>query len=188
IGEALEEVQQYGLWMLLPCVFCFLPTPGASLVKGSRRIIGTILAGIIAVVCVSIHPYNNAAFLVELFVISFVGKLMKCHPKVDYAGLVFAFTWSIVGLLAGTDGHLEEGDMILRSLYRAVLTLCGVILATLISALVLPVFAYGRLTRATARSLQMIGDTVAEFVDRIQTATVADRLPPGSVDERVVSI
>ncbi|KAF4719916.1 Aluminum-activated malate transporter 1, partial [Perkinsus olseni] len=88
----------------------------------------------------------------------------------------------------GTDGHLEEGDMILRSLYRAVLTLCGVILATLISALVLPVFAYGRLTRATARSLQMIGDTVAECVDRIQTATVADRLPPGSVDERVVSI
>ncbi|KAF4664235.1 Aluminum-activated malate transporter 1 [Perkinsus olseni] len=188
IGEALEEVQQYGLWMLLPCVFCFLPTPGASLVKGSRRIIGTILAGIIAVVCVSIHPYNDAAFLVELFVISFAGKLMKCHPNVDYAGLVFAFTWSIVGLLAGTDGHLEEGDMILRSLYRAVLTLCGVILATLISALVLPVFAYGRLTRATARSLQMIGDTVAECVDRIQTATVADRLPPGSVDERVVSI
>ncbi|KAF4743169.1 Aluminum-activated malate transporter 1 [Perkinsus olseni] len=88
----------------------------------------------------------------------------------------------------GTDGHLEEGDMILRSLYRAVLTLCGVILATLISALVLPVFAYGRLTRATARSLQMVGDTVAECVDRIQTATVADRLPPGSVDERVVSI
>lgn len=188
IGEALDEVQQYGLWMLLPCVFCFLPTPGASLVKGSRRILGTVLAGILAVIAVSVHPYNDAAFFVELFVVSFMGKLMKCHPKIDYSGLVFAFTWAIVGLLAGTDGHLGEGDMILRSFYRAILTLSGVVLATLISTLVFPVFAYGRLTRATARSLQMIGDTVAESVDRIQTASSEDVPLQGSVDKRVISI
>ncbi|KAF4673536.1 Aluminum-activated malate transporter 1 [Perkinsus chesapeaki] len=188
IGEALGEVRLYGLWMLLPCVFCFLPTPGASLVKGSRRLGGTLLAGLIAVLCVVIHPYNDAAFFVELFVISFAGKLMKCHPKIDYSGLVFAFTWSIVGLLAGIDGHLEKREMVLRSLYRAVLTLCGVLLATLISALVMPVFAYGRLTRATARCLQFTGDAVAESVERIQTATAENRPERGGVDERVVGI
>ncbi|KAF4755216.1 Aluminum-activated malate transporter 1, partial [Perkinsus olseni] len=176
----------YGLWMMLPCVFCFLPTPGASLVKGTRRVMGTVCAGALAIACVSIHPYNKAAFFVELFVVSFIGKLLKCSPRVDYAGLVFAFTWVIVGLAAGTDTHLEESDMVLRSVYRAILTTCGVILATLISTLMVPEFAYGRLRRATARAIEKQGEMVADSVKLVQDAEPAGRIRK-SLDERVIS-
>ncbi|KAF4694391.1 Aluminum-activated malate transporter 1 [Perkinsus olseni] len=186
LSETLEPVQDYGLWMMLPCVFCFLPTPGASLVKGTRRVMGTVCAGALAIACVSIHPYNKAAFFVELFVVSFIGKLLKCNPRVDYAGLVFAFTWVIVGLAAGTDTHLEESDMVLRSVYRAILTTCGVILATLISTLMVPEFAYGRLRRATARAIEKQGEMVADSVKLVQDAEPAGRIRK-SLDERVIS-
>ncbi|KAF4670636.1 Aluminum-activated malate transporter 1 [Perkinsus chesapeaki] len=187
IGEALEPVKEYGLWMMLPCVFCFLPTPGASLVKGTRRVLGTICAGILAIICVSIHPYNKPAFFVELFVVSFLGKLLKCSPKVDYAGLVFAFTWVIVGLAAGTDGHLDESEMVLRSVYRAILTTCGVILATIISTLVFPEFAYGRLRRATARAIEKQGEMVANAVKQIQDSEPADSSGNGALDDKIIA-
>ncbi|EER16158.1 hypothetical protein Pmar_PMAR003621 [Perkinsus marinus ATCC 50983] len=186
LGETLEPVRAYGLWMMLPCVFCFLPTPGASLVKGTRRILGTVCAGAIAIACVSIHPYNNSAFFVELFVVSFIGKLLKCSPKIDYAGLVFAFTWVIVGLAAGTDTHLDKNDMVLRSVYRAILTTCGVVLATLISTLMVPEFAYGRLRRATARAIEKQGEMVADAVKLMQDAEPAATVH-NTFDERVIS-
>lgn len=160
-------VEIYGFWALVPILFCFLQTPGASLVKGTRRIVGTILAAALAIVCVSVHPYSPAAFVVEMFVITFVGKLGSLYASIDYGGTVFAFTWMLVGIIPTLGKDESRQDMILWSLWRVAMTLIGTIGGTIVSMFVFPTFAMQNLNRESAHELLEQADLVARAVEQL---------------------
>ncbi|KAF4698390.1 hypothetical protein FOZ62_004643, partial [Perkinsus olseni] len=160
-------VEIYGFWALVPILFCFLQTPGASLVKGTRRIVGTILAAAIAIICVSVHPYSPAAFVVEMFVITFIGKLGSLYPSIDYGGTVFAFTWMLVGIIPTLGEGETREDMILWSLWRVAMTLIGTIGGTIVSMFVFPTFAMEKLNRESAHELLEQADMVARALEQL---------------------
>ncbi|EER06784.1 hypothetical protein Pmar_PMAR013835 [Perkinsus marinus ATCC 50983] len=83
-----ENVRMHAFWSVVPIYMCFLPTPGASLLKGTRRAIGTVLGAVCSLICIAANPGDKAAFLLELLIFSFVGRLGRVAvPWVDYAGL-----------------------------------------------------------------------------------------------------
>lgn len=153
-AKAVPSMAPHALWGVLPVMFCLVPTAGASLVKGSRRLVGTILASGIAIACVAIHPHNKEAFFIELFVITFVGKLASFKPKIGYAGLVFSFTWTIIAIMPATFDGDEPFQSVLKSaLWRMALTSTGVAGATVMSWIVFPTFSTSRMERLTAWEL-----------------------------------
>ncbi|KAF4657499.1 hypothetical protein FOL47_008409 [Perkinsus chesapeaki] len=62
-GNYSENVRLHGFWAVIPQYVLYLPTAGATLLKGTKRIIGTLLGGALAVLCLYLHPDNMAAFL-----------------------------------------------------------------------------------------------------------------------------
>ncbi|KAF4650449.1 hypothetical protein FOZ61_000315, partial [Perkinsus olseni] len=174
-GQYSTILAHYGLWMMLPCLFCFLPTPGASIRKGLRRIVGTVVASVLAVVCVSMHPNNDGIFLCELFVFSVIAKLMFFHETLQYSGLVFGFTWIIVGLGPGIDTGLPVGSKVSRAVHRMDMTVAGVILSIILTSLISPVFANKRLRRATVRSLELVSNSVANACESVVNETPWNR-------------
>ncbi|KAF4673548.1 hypothetical protein FOL47_010456 [Perkinsus chesapeaki] len=174
-GEHFDVLAHYGLWMILPCVFCFLPTPGASIRKGLRRILGTVVASVLAVACVCLHPNNDGIFLCELFFFSVIAKLMFFHDTLQYSGLVFGFTWIIVGLGPGIDTSLPVGSKVVRAVHRMDMTVAGVILSILLASLIFPIFANKRLRRATARSLELVSNSVANACESLVHKTPWNR-------------
>ncbi|KAF4705376.1 hypothetical protein FOZ62_002548 [Perkinsus olseni] len=174
-GQYSTVLAHYGLWMMLPCLFCFLPTPGASIRKGLRRIVGTVVASVLAVVCVSMHPNNDGIFLCELFVFSVIAKLMFFHETLQYSGLVFGFTRIIVGLGPGIDAGLPVGSKVSRAVHRMDMTVAGVILSIILTSLISPVFANKRLRRATVRSLELVSNSVANACESVVNETPWNR-------------
>lgn len=174
-GQYFAVLSHFGLWLMLPCLFCFLPTPGASIRKGLRRIVGTVVASILAVVCVSMHPNNECIFLCELFVFSVIAKLMFFHDTLQYSGLVFGFTWIIVGLGPGIDADLPVGSKVSRAIHRMDMTVAGVVLSIVLTSLISPVFAYKRLRRATVCSLELVSNSVVNACESVVYETPWNR-------------
>ncbi|KAF4743168.1 hypothetical protein FOZ63_016161 [Perkinsus olseni] len=153
-ARAMPSMAPHALWGVLPVMFCLVPTAGASLVKGTRRMVGTVLASGIAIACVAIHPHNMEAFFVELFIITFVGKLASFKPKIGYAGLVFSLTWTIISVMPATfDGDEPFRTVLASALWRMALTSAGVAAATVMSWIVFPTFSTTKLERVTAWEL-----------------------------------
>ncbi|KAF4673537.1 hypothetical protein FOL47_010445 [Perkinsus chesapeaki] len=160
-------VESYGFWGLVPLLFCLLPTPGASLVKGTKRIIGTLLAAVTAIICVSANPRNIPAYEVEMFVVVTLGKLASLYSSIDYAGTVFAFTWMIIGIIPSLNVTFDRTEMIYWSLWRVALTLIGTFGGTLITCFIFPTFAMTKLDKESAHELLTQADMVASSIEEL---------------------
>ncbi|KAF4675654.1 hypothetical protein FOL47_007426 [Perkinsus chesapeaki] len=155
-----ENVRMHCFWSVVPIYMCFLPTPGASLLKGTRRAAGTILGAACSLICIVANPLDRAALLLELLIFSFLGRLGRVAvPWIDYAGFVFPLTFTVVGfgslLIPGSLSF-----MLYNACWRIVFTLCGVTLALLGSILFFPEFACDKLRRASGRIIKEVADQI----------------------------
>ena len=146
-----DHLGPYIIWAQLPVVFCFLPTVGGSLIKGWRRVIGTLVGGGIGCISAKVHPGSESSFFLEMIILSFIGKLFSFHPKIGYAGPVFAFSWFICMLGSVTIG--DEMSLLNAVLYRMVLTVCGVVLSFLLAILLFPSFSGSQLREAMSKTV-----------------------------------
>jgi hypothetical protein len=165
---ARQSPNQFGpviIWAQLPVVFCFLSTVGGSLIKGTRRVLGTLVGGAIGCVSAVVHAGSESSFFLEMIIIAFIGKLMSYHPNVGYAGPVFAFTWFICMLGSVTIG---DSDSLLHAVfYRMVLTVSGVVASSLFAAILFPSFSSTQLRACMSKTVTTGAQLVVDGIRRV---------------------
>ncbi|KAF4673542.1 hypothetical protein FOL47_010450 [Perkinsus chesapeaki] len=160
-------IETFGFWALVPLLFCFLGTPGASLVKGTRRIVGTILAACLGMACIEGNYNSVPAYVVEMFVAVSIGKLGALYSNIDYAGTVFAFTWMLVGIVPTLGSEPTKDDMITWALWRLAMTLIGTVGNMVVATFVFPTFAFEKLNGETAHELMAQSQLVSMAIEQL---------------------
>ncbi|AZQ39679.1 FUSC family protein [Streptomyces cyaneochromogenes] len=158
-GELLSRDRWY--WAVLTCWIVFLNTAstGEILVKGYRRLLGTVLgvlAGIVLAGAVGHHTWTAFA-LVLLFVFA-----MFYSAPLSYT-LVSFFVTAALGLLYTLLHTYSLSVLVLRIEETALGAACGVIAA----AFVLPVQTDRRTNELLATVLERLGDVTRSAVDQL---------------------
>jgi hypothetical protein len=159
-GELLSEQRWY--WAVLTCwvVFVNASSTGEILVKGYRRLVGTVagvLAGGLLAGAIGADPW-----LAFALVIACVFGMFFTAP-VSYSMMSF-FVTTMIGLLYTLLGTFSRDVLVLRIEETAVGAACGLLAATL----VLPI----RLDQDTDERLCVTLDRMAETVDAAVTRLV----------------
>ncbi|EGX58047.1 hypothetical protein SZN_19832 [Streptomyces zinciresistens K42] len=158
-GELLSRDRWY--WAVLTCWIVFLNTAstGEILVKGYRRLLGTVLgvlAGIVLAGAVGQHTWTAFA-LVLLFVFA-----MFYTAPLSYTLMSF-FVTAALGLLYTLLHTYSMSVLVLRVGETALGAACGVIAA----AFVLPVHTDRRTNDLLATVLERLGDVTRSAVDQL---------------------
>ncbi|MFF3150077.1 FUSC family protein, partial [Streptomyces sp. NPDC057927] len=158
-GEFLSSQRWY--WAVLTCWVVFLNTAstGEILVKGYRRLLGTVLgvvAGALLASLVGSHTWTAFA-LVLLFIFA-----MFFTAPLSYALMSF-FVTAMLGLLYTLLNTYSTGVLVLRIEETALGATCGVIAA----ALVLPVNTDRRTDELLATVLKRLGEVTGAAVDQL---------------------
>ncbi|KAF4651593.1 hypothetical protein FOL47_000294 [Perkinsus chesapeaki] len=151
----------YFTYLLAPLYMCNLPTAGATLLKGTRRIIGTFAGCVLVVACTAANPHILQAWILELWIISYIGILVSLNPKFGYAGLLFILAWVSVGFNNGVYTNDRPEEMFLTAAWRMGLTLGGVIAVDLASLVIFPQFASAQLRDISARAIREAANSVS---------------------------
>lgn len=162
-GDHRPTLRLHAFWAVIPQYVLYLPTAGASLLKGTRRIVGTICAGLLAVLCLYLHPTSKAAFFVENLLLVIGAKVLMTCKAIGYAAYVAQFTWVVVGW-GSTLMPMTQSEQFMTALWRFVFTVCGVLLVFLISCLIFPNFAAARLNEASKDSIMLVADCVTPLL------------------------
>ena len=171
----------YILWCQLPVVFCFLHTFGGSVIKGSRRVLGTLAGGAIGCVSALVNAGSESSFWLEMIIVAFVGKLLSFHPSVGYAGVVFSFTWFICMLASIT---VTDTSLLLTAVfYRMVLTVGGVIASYLFGALLFPSFSASGMRSSMSQAIITSTAIVVDSIRGVVAGTPFDQPAENSLTE-----
>ncbi|MFD8422557.1 FUSC family protein [Streptomyces sp. NPDC059466] len=167
-GEFLSSQRWY--WAVLTCWVVFLNTAstGEILVKGYRRLIGTVLgvvAGALLAGLVGTHTWT-AFGLVLLFIFA-----MFFTAPLSYALMSF-FVTAMLGLLYTLLNTYSTAVLVLRIEETALGAVCGIIAA----ALVLPVHTDRRTDELLATVLRRLGDVTGAAVDQLSGGPALDLL------------
>ncbi|MGW7610893.1 FUSC family protein [Streptomyces sp. NPDC054766] len=167
-GELLFPQRWY--WAVLTCWVVFLNTSstGEILVKGYRRLLGTVLgviAGVALAGVVGDHTWTAFA-LVLLFIFA-----MYFTGPVSYALQSF-FVTAMLGLLYTVLNTYSSAVLVLRIEETALGAVCGVIAA----ALVLPVPTDRRTDELLATVLTRLGDVSGAAVEQLSGGIALDLL------------
>lgn len=167
-GEFLSSQRWY--WAVLTCWVVFLNTAstGEILVKGYRRLIGTVLgvvAGALLAGLVGTHTWTAFA-LVLLFIFA-----MFFTAPLSYALMSF-FVTAMLGLLYTLLNTYSTAVLVLRIEETALGAVCGVIAA----ALVLPVHTDRRTDELLATVLRRLGEVTGAAVDQLSGGPAIDLL------------
>ncbi|EER11245.1 hypothetical protein Pmar_PMAR014546 [Perkinsus marinus ATCC 50983] len=165
IGTAYSNnVAFHGFWSVIPTFVCFMPTAGATLVKGNYRIIGTFLGACMAIVCVAINPHNKPAWFCELLLLMFSAKLVSLYEPIWYAGWMYSLTWHIVGF-SSVHAPLSDDTMMKQAAWRFIFTFGGTLATTFFSACFFPDMASRKLRRISADTLVEISKKLSKSLD-----------------------
>ncbi|MFF4793988.1 FUSC family protein [Streptomyces sp. NPDC001276] len=167
-GEFLSSQRWY--WAVLTCWIVFINTSstGEILVKGYRRLVGTVLgvvAGIVLAGLVGPHTWTALA-LVLLFVFA-----MFYTAPLSYTLMSF-FVTAALGLLYTLLHRYSAAVLVLRVEETALGAACGIIAA----ALVLPVHTSGRTNELLGKALERLTDVTTGAVEQLSGGPAVDLL------------
>ncbi|MFB7244020.1 FUSC family protein [Streptomyces populi] len=167
-GELLSPQRWY--WAVLTCWVVFLNTSstGEILVKGYRRLLGTVLgviAGVVLAGAVGEHTWTAFA-LVLLFIFA-----MYFTAPVSYVLMSF-FVTAMLGLLYTVLNTYSPAVLVLRIEETALGAVCGMVAA----AVVLPVQTDRRTDELLAAALVRLGDVSGAAVEQLSGGIALDLL------------
>ncbi|MGP3769287.1 FUSC family protein [Streptomyces sp. SDT5-1] len=167
-GEFLSSQRWY--WAVLTCWVVFLNTAstGEIVIKGYRRVLGTVL-GVLAGVLLA-GAVGNHAWLAFVLVLVCVFAAFFTAP-LSYALMSF-FVTAMLGLLYTLLNTYSLDVLVLRIEETALGAACGIIAAVL----VLPVRTDSRTDELLATVLERLGDVVAGAVEQLSGGPAADLL------------
>ncbi|MFJ9562494.1 FUSC family protein [Streptomyces fuscichromogenes] len=165
-GEFLSAQRWY--WAVLTCWIVFINTAstGEILVKGYRRLLGTVLGVVAGIVLAGLvgHHTRTAFGLMLLFVFA-----MFYSAPISYTLMSF-FVTAMLGLLYTLLNTYSLDVLVLRVAETALGAVCGVIAA----AVVLPVHTDRRTDELLVETLDRLADVTRAAADQLSGAPPAD--------------
>lgn len=167
-GEFLSTQRWY--WAVLTCWVVFLNTSstGEILVKGYRRVVGTVLGVVAGVVLAGV--VGNHTWVAFVLVLVFIFAMFFTAP-LSYALMSF-FVTAMLGLLYTLLNTYSFDVLVLRIEETALGAVCGIIAAVL----VLPVHTDRRTDELLGTVLEKLGDVVSAAVEQLSGGPASDLL------------
>ncbi|MFI8003303.1 FUSC family protein [Streptomyces sp. NPDC086010] len=167
-GELLSSQRWY--WAVLTCWVVFLNTAstGEILVKGYRRLIGTVLGAVAGVALAGV--VGGHTWLAFALVLVFIFAMFFTAP-LSYAVMSF-FVTAMLGLLYTLLNSYSFDVLVLRIEETAIGAACGVVAAVL----VLPVHTDRRTDELLGTVLDRLGDVASAAVEQLSGGAAADLL------------
>ncbi|KAF4677965.1 Golgi transport complex subunit 3 [Perkinsus chesapeaki] len=164
-------VYRHARWAIVPLYVCFMPTVGSSILRGTRRVLGTMAGAALGMICIVANSHDRAAVFVEAMVVGFVGKLASIYPPIEYAGRQFMNTWYVVCLDLALSTTDTKREMVIAAAWRVGLTTGGILYCTILSGTLFPEFASNQMRLRAAHAISRAG----EGVERATNQLVASR-------------
>jgi uncharacterized membrane protein YccC len=150
-----------------------LPTAGASIVKGTYRVVGTIPGCIAALVIHALAPQERLPFmLLTCGWMFFTTYLMVSRKKDSYLWTMAAYTCLVI-LLSDVD---SPGNMFQHAVFRTVETIMGVVVYTLIAVFLWPQTNLGAIRKSSAELAATLNDIYCSGRDTL----LGQRAPDGN--------
>lgn len=167
-GEFLSTQRWY--WAVLTCWVVFLNTAstGEILVKGYRRVLGTVLGVVAGVLLAGLVGHHT--WLAFTLVLVFIFAMFFTAP-LSYALMSF-FVTAMLGLLYTLLNKYSFDVLVLRIEETALGAVCGIIAAVL----VLPVHTDRRTDELLGTVLDRLGDVVSAAVEQLSGGPASDLL------------
>lgn len=169
LGQLLSDQRWYWAVGATWWVFVNTTSRGETLVRGFRRVLGTVI-GIVAGFAVAIPLDGAGAPTAAVVAVSVFGIFYTA--AVSYSWMMF-FVTVMAGMLYGVLGVLDSALLWLRVAETAVGSL-GAVLAVL---LVLPVTTHAITDAWIQKALRCVHACTAEAADRLAGSTLADPAP-----------
>lgn len=132
-----------------------LPTVGASIRKGTLRVVGTIPGCLAALVIVALAPQERWTFmLLTCGWMFFTSYLMVSRQKDSYLWVMAGYVCLII-LLSDLD---SSASMFESAVFRTVETVMGVVVYTLIAVFLWPLTNLGAIKKSSAELATTLGD------------------------------
>ncbi|KAK1377140.1 aluminum-activated malate transporter 9-like [Heracleum sosnowskyi] len=155
------------IWSILTVAIMFEYTVGATFNRGLNRALGSLLAGILAIVITQIalssgtivEPYIIG---ISIFLIGAVTSFMKLWPSLapyEYGFRVVLFTYCLI-IVSG----YRMGNPIITSIDRLYSIAIGAIVAVLVNVLIFPIWAGEQLHKELVKSFNSVADSLEECV------------------------
>ncbi|KAF4648378.1 hypothetical protein FOL46_003027, partial [Perkinsus olseni] len=176
-AEDYPDLQAEGFWILMPGISCFLSTVGSTLSTGVRRLLGVIVGGVLAIIATSVHPDNEAAFIVEIFLVASATRFLVVDSTIGYAGMQMFITFIVVAVVNGIDPEIAPTTRISMAAVRMLYTVIGLTATLMLSLLTVPIFICRELSCRTADEIRALGEVVVHGITALTESAEAGSSP-----------
>ncbi len=150
-------------WVAISIAFISLPTAGQSLAKGFQRMGGTILAFVVGLFYLGLFPQDRWPFILSITPYLFFVAYMVTGKKNQY----FWFVAGFVTLMITTAGPGSSEHAFYFAAYRALETMIGIVIWTLVSLFIWPRSNLGELKLLTHDLMSRNRDLVRRYRTRM---------------------
>ncbi|KAJ0962946.1 hypothetical protein J5N97_028068 [Dioscorea zingiberensis] len=161
------------IWSILTVAIMFEYTVGATFSRGFNRALGSLLAGIFAIVIMQIamtagHFAEPYVIGFSIFLIGGVTSFMKLWPSLveyEYGFRVILFTYCLIIVFSG----YRVGNPMRTAMDRLYSIAIGGLVAVLVNVLVFPIWAGEQLHRELVNNFNTVADSLEECVKKYLT-------------------
>ncbi|KAG8045721.1 hypothetical protein GUJ93_ZPchr0008g13114 [Zizania palustris] len=157
------------IWSILTVAIMFEYTVGATFNRGFNRALGSVFAGVFAVVVIQVamssgHIAEPYIIGFSIFLIGAVTSFMKLWPSLvpyEYGFRVILFTYCLI-IVSG----YRMGNPIRTAMDRLYSIAIGAIIAVLVNVLICPIWAGEQLHRELVNNFNSLADSLEECVNK----------------------
>ncbi|XP_042374476.1 aluminum-activated malate transporter 9-like isoform X1 [Zingiber officinale] len=155
------------IWSILTVAIMFEYTVGATFNRGFNRALGSLLAGIFAIVVIQVamssgHIAEPYVIGLSIFLIGSVASFMKLWPSLvpyEYGFRVILFTYCLI-IVSG----YRMGNPVRTAMDRLYSIAIGAIVAVLVNVLIFPIWAGEQLHKELVSHFNAVADSLEECV------------------------
>lgn len=157
------------IWSILTVAIMFEYTVGATFNRGFNRTLGSLLAGIFAIVVIQVamscgHVAEPYVIGLSIFLIGAITSFMKLWPSLvpyEYGFRVILFTYCLI-IVSG----YRVGNPIKTAMDRLYSIAIGGFVAVFVNILIFPIWAGERLHKELVNSFNSVADSLEECVEK----------------------
>ncbi|GJP42758.1 hypothetical protein CLOM_g2293 [Closterium sp. NIES-68] len=180
VDDRLPSLASIGVWAVVTVDLVFEANIGLSLGKGVNRTLGTLLAGMLALLVTQVAPLLGGLHVAVLLLLVFLGAAIPIYyrnrpPFKDrwtYAMTIMMLTFHI--LLLSTYRHPEKLQM---PLARFTMIVLGFLIAALINLALLPAYAGDTLHALLSKNFDSAATLLSRCVEEYERGTVWQHVP-----------
>ncbi|KAI5074720.1 hypothetical protein GOP47_0010681 [Adiantum capillus-veneris] len=190
VHASYAQLGSHAVWAIMTVIVVFEYTIGATLSKGLNRGVGTLLAGLLAIVASELAEKSGSGvghpILVGFIVFTIGGvvtfaKLWPSLKSYEFGFRSFLLTFSLIMV-----AEYREGDPLGTAINRFWVILLGAFIGVSVNVFVLPCWAGNELHHSLVTNFFSVADSLEVCVNEYLQGSVLERFPSKVFMEKIV--